>query len=259
MTRPKPVATIVVAPTAGNADAFAAAIERVGRLSARVLRLDLDGPVLDDPRAWKLIAESDVVYLPGARPGDVARLRSLAGVPVVDWRDTTATVLTAQVLTTLSRLGRPQRFTRVVIAGADAMPVLGPLLAAAGIRDLTMWNRHDADSFPLHDVAADAHVVIDLFGLWSWTGPAESAPVVIAADVDTDSLVALPGLLSAMAGTPGALPRVDVLHACVLALVMATGADHHLPRVPAAELADRIADAATDALRSGTSSRGSTR
>ncbi|MGW5049870.1 hypothetical protein [Actinokineospora sp. NPDC004072] len=244
------VAAVVVDDGAGGelpADRCAAAIERWGGLAARVVDLDLGGPLRED--LWARIAESDAVFLPGARPGDAERIRDLLGVPVLTWRDTAAAVLVAQALTTLTRLGHPPGLSRVVVAGADAMPVVTPLLLAASIHDITVWNPADAAVFPLRDIAVDAHVVLDLGALWPWTGPADRDPVVITARSDHDPLIALPGLLRALAGTPGAQPHVPVLHACVLALVMATGADHHLPRIAAGELADRIADAATAVLR----------
>ncbi|MGW5055025.1 hypothetical protein [Actinokineospora sp. NPDC004072] len=246
------VATVVAGDEADDAlpaVRCAAVIERLGGLAARVVDLDLRSPFRGDPAPWARLAESDAVFLPGGRPGDAERIRDLLGVPVLSWRDTAATVLVAQVLTTLTRLGHPPRVARVVIAGAETMPVVEPLLLAAGVRDLTVWNSADAAAFPLRDIAADAHIVLDLDALWPWTGPADLDPVVITARGDHDPLITLPGLLRALAGTPGAQPHITVLHACVLALVMATGADHHLPRIPAGELADRTADAAAGALR----------
>ncbi|RKT52855.1 hypothetical protein [Saccharothrix australiensis] len=207
----------------------------------RALRL---GPGFDLPDAV------DAVVLAHTRPGHA--WRSPVGVPVVADRDATAVVLVARLLATLAAEGRTPRCGVVVIAGASACPELGPLLLAAGVRDITLWNEADGRAFPLRRIASRAHAVLDLTGAaGAPVPPREAAPgglSVIGAGGEADLLLVLPGLLDALRRVPGAAVDADVLLAAVLALVMATPPDRRLPVGPSPELSARVADAVIRSL-----------
>ncbi len=178
------------------------------------------------------------VFLPYVKPAAIPAAPGL----VTDW-DTTAIALTAALLTTLSRAGRPPRRSRVVIAGAARMPLLGQLVVATGVGEVTTWNPADADAFPLHEVAAPADVVIDLVGM-----AAKDDPKVIVAGFPLYPLLALPGLVQAVASAPAARMAVDVHLACIYELVMATAPDLRVPSALDRDLVGRIAGAATRAM-----------
>jgi hypothetical protein len=77
----------------------------------------------------------------------------------------TATAVIAALLTVPRRRGVPPQRSRVVIASAATMPVLGPLLVIAGFGGVTSWDRHDAGRFPLHGITRDAEAVVDLLDI----------------------------------------------------------------------------------------------
>lgn len=227
---------------------YAAVIEDLAGLPAHVLRLGAG-----DPQQLQAVLPADVgvVVLTHARPEYVRAAQAAVDVPVLTDQDTGAIVLAARLLTTLTRAGRAPRSSRVVIAGADTIPTLCPLAMAAGVGDITTWHQEDSVAFPLRRIASGVDAVIDLLGAWP---PADAdamhaEPAVIVPENRRDPLLALPGLLRALTRTPGARLDVDVQHACVLALVMATPPDQQLPHGPDRTLADQVADAATQALR----------
>lgn len=197
--------------------------------------------------------DTGAVLLVRAAPERAQRARnSVVGVPVVTDQDTTAIALTAALLTTLTRAGRTPQTSRVVIAGANTMPMLNPVLLTAGIRDITTWNPADALAFPLRRIAADADAVINLVGgggRFAW--PRHAAPAVIVPDPARDPVLALPGLLQALAGHPHARLTPDVQHACAAALSAATPPGEQVPRRADESLTRQIADAATHALHRG--------
>ena len=193
-----------------------------------------------------LPADVGAVFLPHALPEHNADTR----VPVVTGRDTAAIALSAAVLTTLTRAGRRPRTSRVLIAGADTTPLLSPLLAAAGVCDITIWSMKDAARFPLRRLTADVHVVVDLLDITAQAGiDAPDATPAVVTPHGHDAVLAVPGLLRALLRTPDARLDVSVCHACVLALVMATPLGERLPIGPDQALTDQIADAATQQMR----------
>jgi malic enzyme len=168
--------------------------------------------------------------------------------PVISDHDTTATAITAAVLTTLSRAGRGPATSRIVLAGADELVLLGPLLTAAGFADITVWKQIDAPRFPLHRVARDADIVVDLANEVAHP-PAgnDPAPPVITYGDPVNPILALPGILRALVET--SCPRVDVdmYLAAAGALVAATPPDRLLPS-PEPALTDGVAWAVGQAL-----------
>jgi hypothetical protein len=201
----------------------------------------------------QLPSNTGAVVLVGTPPAPILEPRG--PVPVLAEQDIAAIAVTAALLTALTRRGRAPRASRVVIAGADILPMLCRLLVAAGIGDITTWKTKDAVAFPLRRVAEGVDAVIDLLGVWPTHAPAtvdSGEPAVIAPEAERDPLLALPGLVHAItqASETQAAVALDVeVHlACALALVMATPSDQQLPQVPDRALADRVADAATQAL-----------
>lgn len=234
---------------------YATLIDHLAGLPVRVLSPDAGGAQHVEAELRDLPPDVGAIFLPHARPEFACQVRALTGGrPVLTDQDTTAIALTAALLTTLSRASRVPRASKVVIAGADTLPILGPLLMVCGVGDITTWNPADALAFPLRRVAAGAHVVVDLL---DGTADLESlaahaTPTVLAPESGRDPLLALPGLLRALTHIPGARLDVEVHHACALALVMATPPDERLPAGPDPALADQVADAATRALRQPT-------
>lgn len=234
----------------------AALIEERAGLATKVMALASDrhmSNVLDG-----LPGDVGAVFLPHTDHRRAVRAQSVAGgLPVVTEQDTTAIALTAALLTTLSRVGCAPALAQVVVAGEQSVPILCPLLIAAGIGDLTTWNPTDAIAFPLPRIASDAHAVLTLptdsgrrADAVAVAVPSDAAPAVIAADEVGRSPIALPGLLCAITGSTCRMPDLEVYLACVLALVLATPADHLLPQ-PDRALADRVASAVLAAMADG--------
>jgi malate dehydrogenase (oxaloacetate-decarboxylating) len=240
------VAVLGDAAVASDADVrvYAAHIQDLSGAATRATLLDGDG-IQAALRA--LPDDVGAVVLPHPVPElDAARLPHDYGVPILTGRDMSAIALSAAVLTTLTRAGRAPRTSRVLVAGANTMPLLQPLLVAGGVGDITIWNMKDALGFPLRRLIPEAHAVVDLLG------------ITVSSDTDTpgmvspqahDPLLVVPGLLRALLGTPDARLDVPVCHACALALVMATPPGERLPARPDRALTDRVADAATREMR----------
>lgn len=234
-----------IAATTAVLRRYAAIVEDEAGLPTRVIASDYG---LHD-----LSPETAAVLLVRAAPERVQRARdTITGVPLLTDQDTTAIALTAALLTTLIRAGRAPEASRVVIAGANTMPLLNPVLMTAGIRDITTWNPVDALAFPLRRIAADADAVINLVGgggRFAW--PRHAAPAVIVPDPARDPVLALPGLLLAFSRHPRARLTPDVQHACAVALSAATPPGEQLPRRAGETLTRQVADFALDALHRG--------
>ncbi|WP_086825046.1 hypothetical protein [Allokutzneria sp. NRRL B-24872] len=239
-THRKTVALVV--PEGSTADAtqrLVTVIENIAELSCHVIPFGAD--------LHATLAGAAVVLVVNARPHHVRAVRDLVEVPVLTEQDTLAAALTANVLTLLLQQGRAPQTGRVVVAGADQLPILCPVLTAAGIADITAWNRDDAMGFPLRRIAVNAHVIVDLLDPRADDVPPE--PAVITSATGREELLALPGLLRALSEVPGARVDVPVHHACALALVMATPPELYLPAGPDVRLAERVAAAASWVLR----------
>jgi malate dehydrogenase (oxaloacetate-decarboxylating) len=231
-----------IAATTSVLRRYAALVEELTGLPTRVIASDYGLPTL--------LAGTSAVLLVRATPEREHKARAgVAGIPVLTDRDCTAIALTAALLTTLGRAGRTLETSRVVIAGANTMPLLNPVLLTAGIRDITTWNPADALAFPLRRIAANADAVINLVGgggRFAW--PRHAAPAVIVPDPARDPVLALPGLLHALTRHPHARLTPEVQHACAVALSAATPPGEQLPRRPDDTLTRQVADFAADAL-----------
>lgn len=193
--------------------------------------------------------EVAAVYLTGAEPAKArAAQRELAeSVPVITEEETAGIVLTAAVLIRSRRLHVAPFDAKVVVAGSDTMPWLVPLLVASGIGDVVAWRRDDAAGFPLAEVVRNATVVVDAVGEF------ESSALVLPER--SAGLLPLPGWFAALrqgvAGRPAAdaLDRLDVHRACAHALTTLVPVDQPLPELSDPDLATRVLDAITEAVR----------
>ncbi|GAB3900149.1 hypothetical protein GCM10029964_087090 [Kibdelosporangium lantanae] len=245
----RPAAAVAVVGDSAVADEpdlgrYRALIQDMADVPARVMPLD----GADVRTALRdLPADVGAVFLPHAppdhSPGD-------NGLPLLTGRDSTAIALSAAVLTTLTRAGHPPRTSRVLIAGANTVPLLSPLLMVAGVGDITTWSMKDAVRFPLRRLIAGVHVVVDLLGIAAQAGTdtPNTTPAVVTPH-GHDASLAVPGLLRALLRTSDARLDVAVCHACVLALVMATPPGGRLPPGPDRALTDRVAEAAAHEMR----------
>lgn len=163
--------------------------------------------------------------------------------PVVTVDDATMIAVAAAVLSALHLARTPPEGGRVVIADANRLPLLGSVLVASGVGDLTLWHLADAPRFPLRRVAAYADVLVDLIGV-----PAPTGPVVVTRDT-LDPMTVLPGLLRAVDAVP--VDRVDVsVHAaCASALATVAPPDRRPRPESDHTLIALVADTATRALR----------
>ncbi|MET8761903.1 hypothetical protein [Lentzea sp. NPDC004782] len=247
MTAERAVVAVVggIGATTAVLRRYAALVEEQAGLATKVIASDYG--------LHNLPTGTGAVLLVRATPEREQRARtSVVGVPVLTDRDCTAVALTAALLTSLGRAGRTPETSRVVIAGANTMPLLNPVLLAAGIRDITTWNPADALAFPLRRIAADANAVINLVGgggRFAW--PRHAAPAVIVPDPARDPVLALPGLLQALTRHPRARLTPEVQHACAVVLSAATPPGEQLPRRIDETLTRQVAEFATDALHRG--------
>ncbi len=152
--------------------------------------------------------------------------------PVVTDSAMAAATATAALLTTLNRRGLSPERSRVVIAGAATMPVLRPLLLAAGLGRVTSWDRRDAGTFPLRRITRNAEAVIDLLGCVRELAQAASDHpelIIITPDKTNWALLALPAVLHAVATAQDPSAGVERYHAGALTLAAATPPDRQLP------------------------------
>ena len=190
--------------------------------------------------------DADAVFLTGAdRAATRTAQLALAGeLTVFTEEDTLAIALTTAAHVALFRRGRTPADARVLVAAPSALPLLIPVLLAAGTADLMLWHPADAAAFPLAELARDVDVVIDLPGGHE-PGP---GPALVTPGDPVAPLLALPGLLQdgPRSGDPQAHP--DVHAACARALAGLTPVDRLLPELADPDLASRVA-AAVAAVR----------
>ncbi|WP_206785948.1 hypothetical protein [Amycolatopsis sp. MtRt-6] len=185
--------------------------------------------------------DADAVFLTGADrvAARTAQLALAGALTVYTEEDTLAIALAAAVQVALFRRGRTPADARILVAAPAALPLLMPVLLAAGTADITLWHPADAAAFPLADLARDVDVVVDPIGRHE-PGP---GPAVVAPGDPVAPLLALPGLLldGPRTGDPQAHP--DVHAACARALAGLTPVDRLLPELADPDLAARVAGA----------------
>lgn len=196
------------------------------------------------------------------------RIEQAGGPPVLTGEDATAIALAAAALRYLRRLGRDAQHCRIVIADAARMPILSALLPSIGFREITLWNRADSTWFPLHRVARDADVIIDLtrteekrgqgHGRQDSAGGTEldldrpEGSVIRSRALDSRILV-VPGLMRALTTRPATPLGVSTYEVCARAIAQAapTGRllhNHPYERALSPAVAAMIADAIDTAL-----------
>ena len=88
------------------------------------------------------------------------RVAEAAGPLVIAEIDAVTATLAAAVMTMLRSCAvQPQR-ARVAMAGPESTPLLGPILIACGIGELTTWRYGDAQDYPLSRLKEHNDVVI---------------------------------------------------------------------------------------------------
>ncbi|HVV21274.1 MAG TPA: hypothetical protein VHF06_17685 [Pseudonocardiaceae bacterium] len=168
-------------------------------------------------------------------------LYDAGGPPVLTDADTTAITLTAALLTAIGRAGYQPAGSRVLVAGADSLPELCPLLVAAGVGDISSWTTDDAHAFPVRDLAGHATAVVDLTGTVEPPDRQPGWPAVITPDdAGMFRMLPAPGLMRALAGHQDATLDVDVSRAAALALAAATPPDRPIPDPADPDLAEAI-------------------
>jgi hypothetical protein len=162
--------------------------------------------------------------------------------PVVTDEAMAAAAATAALLTSLNRRGLSPERSRVVVAGAATMPVLHPLLVAAGFGCVTSWDRRDAATFPLRCITRHAEAVIDLLGCTRELAEAASEHsqlIIITPDQTSWTRPALPSLPTPPRQLKIPKSALRITHTCALALAAATPPDRLLPDPMEPALASR--------------------
>ena len=175
------------------------------------------------------------------------RLEEVGGRSVLTEEAVSAIALTAAGLTYLQRIGRGPGAARVLIAGADGMPILAPMLMGSGIHEVSLWNPTDEYWFPLHRAARDADVVIDLRRDTRLDVLAEDRPegsVLAVAGSDGAASAVAPGMLRALAQYPPGVIELGVEQYCGCACAVAAATPPaRRPGVCGPRLADAVAAA----------------
>ncbi|NBH03522.1 hypothetical protein [Amycolatopsis sp. SID8362] len=220
---------------------------------------------LDATDAAQLVAgvralppDAGAVLLTHADPGRTRaaqkELRAGGARPVVTDQDATAIALTAALLGAVTGHGRRSgglQCGRVVLAGARELPILAPLLVAAGFADLTLWNPADAGRLPLRNVVSGAHAVLDLVGgLPGWAAAEHDLGMIVITrgDAYTAPCAAAGLLRAALRTSAGAWFDVETYHTAALALA-AAGAGWPVSHGKARALTHRVTDSVTQLFR----------
>jgi hypothetical protein len=230
--------------------------EVITRLSGLTVIAKPVGAADDAAKLIEAIREMGAVgaiFLPGVEAdraqGTQRAVAEWAGPAVLTDQDATAIAVAASLLTALARADLDPASSRVVITGATTLPLLRPLLIAAGIGEIDSWNAVDAVGFGLKRLAYGADAVIDLIGRASHKLHFDQAqPIVISPGPRIDDRIAVPGLLTAILQCSARIIDVEAYHRCVLTLVAATPPGRLLPE-PDSDLALAIADTAAAGLR----------
>ena len=116
------------------------------------------------------------------------------------------------------------------MAGAESAPLLGPILIACGIGELTTWRRDDAEDYPLTRLMEHNDILIDP----NAAAPMPLAPhrtVTIPHDPFDFGALVLPGLLGALCGHGVAALDIEHLAAAAAAVALLTPSDQVLPEL----------------------------
>jgi hypothetical protein len=175
------------------------------------------------------------------------RVADCRGPLVIAEIDVVTAALAAAVMTMLRSRGVERAQARLVMAGAEAAPLLGPLLIACGIGELTSWHHRDAEDYPLTRLMEHNDILID---------PSATVPVVLAPDrtltIPRDPFeygaLVLPGLLGALCELDVAALHVEHLAAAAHAVALLTPSGQLLPELNEPLLVTAIARDVSQAL-----------
>lgn len=173
-------------------------------------------------------------------------------------QDTTGIALAAAVVVALRRRDVAPASGRVVVAGADLLPSLVPLLTALGVGEVVSWRKSDGIGYPPPRIIHGATAVIDLRGTTSTRSSGvdgEIAPEIITAHNPETHLLALPGLLHALRSHPefrfasDSPVQLEISRVCALALAALTPTGRLQPDLAGLSLTRTVSLAVADALK----------
>ncbi len=167
------------------------------------------------------------------------RVADNAGPPVIAEIDAVTAALAAAVMTMLRSRGVKRQRARVVMAGAESAPLLGPILIACGIGELTTWHDRDAPDYPLTRLMQHNDVLIAPRAVASRVAPDRT--LTIPHDPFDVGALVLPGLLGALCGLDVAALDVEHLVAAAHVVALLTPAGQLLPELDEPLLVTTIA------------------
>jgi hypothetical protein len=175
------------------------------------------------------------------------RVADSAGPLVIAEVDAVTAVLAAAVMTMLRSRGVERGRARVVMAGAESAPSLGPILIACGIGELTNWHHRDAQDYPLTRLIEHNDILIDPDATASMPLAPEKTLMIPHDPFDFGALV-LPGLLGALCGLDVAALDIEHLAAAADAVSLLTPCGQLLPELNEPLLVAAIARDVSQAL-----------
>jgi len=156
------------------------------------------------------------------------RVADAAGPLVIAETDVVTAALAAAVMTMLGSRGVPRQRARVVITGAESAPLLGPILIACGIGELTNWHHRDASDYPLYRLMQHNDILIDPNAAEPMPVAPERTMTIPHDPFDFGGLV-VPGLLGALCGHGVAVLDIEHLVAAAHAVALLTPTGQVLP------------------------------
>lgn len=184
------------------------------------------------------------VFILGADAGVAMSLRrdliAVGGPAVLTELELVHAVLAAETITMLRRQGVPAGHGRVILAGAPEASLLGPLLIASGVKELSTWTVHDRAGFPLAELMRRNDVLVNATGQGHL--PVEPRRVVSRPpERFTTASLLLPGLMSALCGHGVKTVSMEMMAAAVAALALVTPPSHRLPSLDEGLLVPAVA------------------
>ena len=204
------------------------------RTPLRALRLPLSrsDPHSVAARISALPSRVSAVFVVGLGRGDAATVKRAVvehgGPLVITELDVVTAALAAAALTTLRSLGIAPGRGRVVIAGPESAPDLGPALVGSGVAMITNWHDRDAQGYSLQRLTDTNDVLVDLRGNTS-DAKGSGRTLLYPAEPFVYGGLVLPGILSAVCGHGVGNLTVDMLAAAARAIALVNPAERVLP------------------------------
>jgi hypothetical protein len=205
-------------------------------------------PMVDVPTVASAItglrARLSAAFILGLGAAESAALQrgiAAAGGPLVIAEiDAVTATLAAAVMTILRSRGVPRQRARVVIAGTESVPLLGPTLIACGIGELTNWRRDDAPDYPLSRLMQHNDILVDPNAAVSVPDTGNLTLTIPDDPFEFGGLV-VPGLLAALCGRGVAALDVEHLVAAAHVVALLTPSGQLLPELDEQLLVTTIA------------------